>query len=108
MAVEAEVTAAAVILAVEAILAVVHTSVVVGISAARALAAPISAAPASAGPILAGRGSGRAGERALPRGPGFQARAQFRVAAAQNPPPTPPPRRATPPPQCTPIDAAPP
>jgi len=81
MAVEAEVTAAAVILAVEAILAVVHTSVVVGISAARALAAPISAAPASAGPISAVLTSAGPGYRGLPRGPVSAVTARLRSAA---------------------------
>jgi hypothetical protein len=96
MAVEAEVTAAAVILAVEAILAVVHTSVVVGISAARILAevaaacvsvGRILAAHASAAHILAVRGSAGPGHRALQRAPVSEASAHPRSAATQTGPP---------------------
>jgi len=95
MAVEAEVTAAAVILAVEAILAVVHTSVVVGISAARALAAPISVARTSAAHILAVRGSAGPGHRALQRAPVSEASAHLRSAATQTGPPAVPRRGPT-------------
>jgi len=95
MAVEAEVTAAAVILAVEAILAVVHTSVVVGISAARALAAPISAAPASAGPISAVRGSEGPGIALCSESQFPMASAHLRSAATQTGPPAVPQRGPT-------------
>jgi hypothetical protein len=92
---EAEVTAAAVILAVEAILAVVHTSVVVGISAARALAAPILAAHASAEHILAVLASAGPGHRGLPRGPVSAVTAHLRSAATQTEPPAVPQRGPT-------------
>ena len=82
---EAEVTAVAVILAVEAILAVVHTSVVVGISVARA----------SAAHILAVRGSADPGHRALQRVPVSEASAHLRSVATQTGPPAVPQRGPT-------------
>jgi len=84
MAVEAEVTAAAVILAAA------HTSVVAGISAVRisaavaaacVSAARILAAPASAERISVALGSGGLGYRGLPRGPVSAVTARLRSAA---------------------------